>query len=113
MIQAAHPVKFGNAPGLVRHVLLNIIREELSGALFHRAVPLYGLRVLKQKVLERDMAVQLLRICRADVQIVELQMRLARIPKGASLPSARIPLVAHIQWTPAALQRPPGKTYPE
>ena len=38
MGQAAHPVKFGNARGLVRHVLLNIIREELSDALFHFAV---------------------------------------------------------------------------
>ena len=54
---------------------------------------LHSVRILAQKFPERDMTAQFLGICRADIQMMQLQMRFAGIAKGFPPFNAEVSLV--------------------
>ena len=75
------------------HIALDILRETARSVLLTGAVALHSLRVGAQKIPEHQVAVQLLGICRANVQMVQPQMGLADVAERLPARDAKISLM--------------------
>ena len=78
---------------LPRHIALDILRETARSVLLTGAVARHSLRVGAQKIPKHQMAVQLLGICRANVQMVQPQMGLVGVAEGLPARDAKISLM--------------------